>query len=170
MPNEAGKSWPVSTRCTPAYAAARETSTDSMSACGWGERSIFMCSMRGSTTSSAKRVRPVTLARPSTRRRGLPITFISHSPRAFFNRLDDLLVAGAAAKVPRNRLLDAFARRLRLVREQRLGGEQAAGRAVAALSGAEISKGRLQRMQLRTLRHTFHRLNRTPGTFQRQHK
>src|SRR3954467_11060881 len=129
MPNEAGKSLPVSTRGTPPEAAARETSIDSMSACGCGERSIFMCSIRGSTTSSAKRVRPVTLARPSTRRRGLPMTFIDHPPRAFFDCLDDLLVPGAAAKVPRNRLLDAFARRLRLVREQRLGGEQDPGRA-----------------------------------------
>src|SRR3954465_1465014 len=170
MPNEAGKSLPVRTRCTPAYAAAREPSIDSMSACGCGERSIFMCSIRGSTTSSAKRVSPVTLARPSTRRRGLPMTFIGHPPRALFDRLNDLLVTGAAAKVARNRFLDALARGLRLVCEQGLRREQDAGRAVAALRGAEVGKGGLQRMQLRTERHPFHRLDRTPGAFQRQHQ
>src|SRR5580765_7540886 len=174
MPNEAGKSLPVSTRCTPAYAAARETSIDSLSACGWGERSIFMCSMRGSTTSSAKRVRPVTLARPSTRRRALPMTFIGHPPRAFFDRLDDLLVAGAAAKVAGNRLLDALARRLRLVRKQRLGGEQDARRAVTALRGAQVGKGGLQRMEPRArfprFGHTFHRFHRAPGALERQHQ
>src|SRR5689334_1626299 len=170
MPNEAGKSLPVRTRCTPAYATARETSIDSMNACGCGERSSFMCSMRGSTTSSAKRVSPVTLARPSTRRRGLPMTFIGHPPRAFFDRLDDLLVPGAAAQVARDRFLDTLARRLRLVREQRLGGEQDPGRAIAALCGAEIGEGGLQRMQLRPARQALHRLDRAPGAFERQHE
>src|SRR5256885_1908727 len=81
MPNDVGKSLPVRTRCTPGCALARDTSVDSMSACGCGERSSFICSMRGRTRSSAKRVCPVTLARPSTRRRGLPITFIPPAPR-----------------------------------------------------------------------------------------
>src|SRR5882724_3175463 len=74
MPKVTGKSLPVSTRWTPGCARARETSIDSMVACGMGDRSSLQCTMRGSITSSAKRVRPVTLARPSTRRRGLPIT------------------------------------------------------------------------------------------------
>src|SRR3981189_1653801 len=130
MPKVTGKSLPVSTRCTPDRETAFEKSIDSIIACAWGERSIFICSMRGSTMSSAKRVWPVTFARPSTRRRGLPRTFIAHPPCAFGNRFLNLLVAGAAAEIARDRLPDPLARGTRLMREQRLGGERDARRAV----------------------------------------
>src|SRR5438552_8454022 len=103
--------------------------------------------MRGNTMSSAKRVCPVTFARPSTRRRGLPTILIVHPTRALLDRLDDLLVAGAAAQVAGDRLLDAARRWLRLAREQRLGSKQDARGAIAALRSAEIGKRRLQRMQ-----------------------
>ena len=43
---------------------ARDTSIDSMIACGTDERSSLQCTARGSITSSAKRVRPVTLGAP----------------------------------------------------------------------------------------------------------
>src|SRR5262245_52259125 len=105
-----------------------------------------MCSMRGRTMSSAKRVWPVTLARPSTRRRGLPRTFI-HLPRGFLDCFKDLLITGAAAEVARDGLFDSFPRRRRLFFEQRLRGHQDAGRAVAALRGAEVGERGLQRMQ-----------------------
>ena len=49
-------------------ARARATSTLLMRACGNGDRSSFACSIRGSITSSANFVCPVTLARASTRR------------------------------------------------------------------------------------------------------
>src|SRR5215471_12987070 len=45
-----------------------------MRACGCGERKSLQCAMRGREMSSANRVCPVTFARPSTRRRGTPIT------------------------------------------------------------------------------------------------
>src|SRR5207245_7545686 len=124
MPKVTGKSLPVSTRCTPDRETAFEKSIDSIIACAWGERSNFMCSMRGSTMSSAKRVWPVTLARPSTRRRGLPRTFIAHPARTLFDRFDDLLVTGAPAEIPGDRPIDALARGMRLVREERRGGHQ----------------------------------------------
>src|SRR5262245_3142339 len=104
-----------------------------------------MCSMRGSTMSSAKRVWPVTLARPSTRRRGLPRTFI-HLPRGFLDCLKDLLVTRAAAEISGDRFLDAFARGIGLFFEQRLRGHQDPGRAVAALRGTEVGERGLQRM------------------------
>src|SRR5690242_2246201 len=139
-----------------------------MSACACGERRSFMCSMRGSTRSSAKRVCPVTFARPSTRRRGLPRTFIVHPPSALLDRLDDLLVAGAAAQVPGDGLLDALARGLRLARKERLCREQDARRAVAALRGAEIGECRLQGVELSAERHAFHRFDRAASALERE--
>src|SRR5687767_16015953 len=115
MPKVTGKSLPVRTRWTPGWFFAFEVSIALMSACGCGERKSFMCSMRGSTMSSANRVCPVTLARPSTRRRGLPRTFIAHPFGRLFDRLEDLLVAGAAAQISRDRLLDAFPGGMRLL-------------------------------------------------------
>src|SRR5213083_706155 len=170
MPKVTGKSLPVSTRCTPGWAFAFSTLISSTSACACGERKSFMCSMRGSTMSSAKRVWPVTLARPSTRRRGLPRTFIAHPARTLLDRFDDLLVAGAAAEIPGDRLIDALARGMRLVREQRLGGHQDPRRAVAALRSAKIGEGRLQRMQLGAAGEAFHRIDGATFAFERQHE
>src|SRR5882762_1806143 len=146
MPKVTGKFLPVRTRCTPGWAFAFSTFTSWITACACGERKSFMCSMRGSMMSSAKRVWPVTLARPSTRRRALPRTFIAHPARTLFDRFDDLLVTRAAAEIARDRFVDALARGMGLVREQRLGGHQDAGRAVAALGRAEVRESRLQRM------------------------
>src|SRR2546430_434151 len=170
MPKVTGKSLPVSTRCTPGWAFAFSTLISSTSACACGERKSFMCSMRGSTMSSAKRVWPVTLARPSTRRRGLPRTFIAHPARTLFDRFDDLLVTGATAEIPGDRLVNALARGMRLAREQCLGGHQDAGRAIAALRGAEVGKGRLQGMELGAAAQTFHGFDRPPLAFQREHQ
>jgi hypothetical protein len=55
--------------------------------------------MRGSAMSSANRVCPVTFARPSTRRRGLPMTFMLHPPRGLLDGFEDLLIARAAAQI-----------------------------------------------------------------------
>src|SRR5688500_8583550 len=148
MPKVTGKSLPVRTRCTPGCALAFSQSMDSISAWGWGERRSRMCSMRGRTTSSAKRVWPVTLARPSTRRRGLPITFMRHSPGGFLDGFEDLLVAGAAAQVSGDRFLDSFPGGLRLLLQQGLRRHQDPRGAVAALRGAEVGERGLQRMEL----------------------
>src|SRR5688500_6220819 len=122
-----------------------------------------MCSMRGSTMSSAKRVWPVTLARPSTRRRGLPMTFMfdplsrfcPEPPCGFLNGLENLLIARTAAKVSGDRLPDRLPRRRRVALEQRLGGHEDAGGAVAALRGAEVGEGGLQGMELGAARKAF---------------
>src|SRR5688572_10124325 len=97
---------------------------DSINACGCGLRSIRRCSMRGSTTSSAKRVWPVTLARPSTRRHGLPRTFIAHPGCGLLDRFENLLIPGAAAQVSRDGLLDSFPGRIFFALEQRLRGHE----------------------------------------------
>src|SRR5688572_16757398 len=170
MPKLTGKSLPVSTRCTPGCAFAFSQSMDSIKACGWGERSRRMCSMRGSTTSSAKRVWPVTLARPSTRRRGLPITFMLHSPCGFFDGLEDLLIPRAPAKIPRDGLLDSFPRRILFMLQQRLRGHENARRAVAALGGAKVGKRGLQGVQLGAARQALHRVDRAAAAFHGEHQ
>src|SRR5688500_7819558 len=102
--------------------------------------------MRGSTTSSAKRVWPVTLARPSTRRRGLPRTFM-HSLRGFFDRLEDLLIPGAAAEIARDRFPNPFSGRSGFPFEQRLGRHEDPRGAIAALRGPKIRESGLKGMQ-----------------------
>src|SRR5688572_16901914 len=170
MPKVTGKSLPVRTRCTPGKDAAFEKSIEIILACGCGLRSSRMCSMRGRTMSSAKRVWPVTLARPSTRRRGLPRTFIAHPLRRFFDGFKNLLVAGTAAQVARDRLLDAVARWIRLVLEERLSGHQDARCAIAALGGAEVGEGALQRMERRPVRQALDGFNRLALALKGQHQ
>src|SRR4030095_12380759 len=52
--------------------------------------------------------------------------------RRFFDRRDDVAVAGAAAQVAGDRLLDLLVAGLRAFAEQTVGGHQHAGSAVAA--------------------------------------
>jgi hypothetical protein len=68
MPNGVGSSFPVAIATTPGAASAAETSMERMRACATFERRSLQWSIRGRTRSSAKRVCPVTLAAPSTRR------------------------------------------------------------------------------------------------------
>src|SRR5712692_1884391 len=168
MPNVTGKSLPVRTRCTPGCCCAFSVLISSIKACGWGERSSFVCSMRGRTMSSANRVWPVTLARPSTRRRGLPRTFKLQPSRSFFDRLEDLLVSGTTTKISGNCLSNPGAARVRFFHEQRLGGHEDSRSAVAALRGAEVGERGLQRVQLGAARHAFDGLNRAALAFERE--
>src|ERR1041384_6658217 len=123
------------TALTPRRAAACDASIDTMRAWGCGLRSSFAFSMRGRNRSSANFVAPVTLAVASTLRSGLPTTakaavgrsggravcFLPDAiqrlrsrlrflpPHARCGQLDgfvDLDVAGAAAQVARQRVLD----------------------------------------------------------------
>src|SRR6266513_4997240 len=135
-----------------------------------GERSSFMCSMRGRTMSSAKRVWPVTLARPSTRRRGLPMTFMFQPARGFLDRLEDLLIPGAAAKVARNGFLDSFPVGHSFFVEERFRGHQDPGGAVAELRGAEVGDSRLQGMQLRAAAEALDRFHRAALALGGQHQ
>ena len=61
------------------------------------------------------------------------------------DRLDDLLVAGAAAEVAGEALLDLGARRVRVSAQERTRGDELARDAEAALDGAGLEEGRLER-------------------------
>src|SRR2546426_8452613 len=151
IPNGIGRSGPVSTACTPSSCFARVTSIDTMRAWGWVLRSSLQYSMRGKARSSANRVAPVTFATASTFRIALPIirrsdgrtvgrsdTFLpaikrfaswfglfpTHAGRGQLYRFIDLDIAGAAAEVAGERVLDVVAGRVRIGFEQRLGGQE----------------------------------------------
>src|SRR5579859_1280280 len=105
----------VSTAFTPASALAFETSIRLMRACATVLRLIFACSMPGSFTSPAYCAAPVTLARMSERRTGLPTTLMSPTLellRRFLNGFDDSRVAGAAADVAGDAEANLFLGRL----------------------------------------------------------
>src|SRR6266568_458672 len=116
MPNGIGRSRPVSMAWTPSRLAAAAVSIDTMRACGSVLRSSLQYSIRGNARSSAKRVVPVTFATASTFRIAFPMILcpaMDHLPHALGRELDgfvDLDVAGAAAEVARQRVLDLVAR------------------------------------------------------------
>ena len=65
-----------------------------------------------------------------------------------FDRLDDLRVSGAAAQIARKIILDLFLARLRLLRQQRLGHQDEARRAIAALEAAGLDESLLDGIEL----------------------
>src|SRR2546422_6045977 len=79
-----------------------------------------------------------------------------------FRSVEDLRVAGAAAEVAGQRLLDLVARRGRRLVEQRLRGEQDAGRAVTTLGRPELGERLLQWMELAALGHALDRRDLSP--------
>src|SRR6266851_1497073 len=96
--------------------------------------------------------------------------FASHPRRGQLDRFIDLDIAGAAAEVTGERVLDLVARRLRIGFEERFGGEEESGRAVPALRGAQVGERLLQRMELATLRHSFDRAHGVTGAREAQHQ
>src|SRR3989454_1126498 len=183
IPNGIGRSFPVSTALTPGRARACAASTRTMRACGCGLCSSLLYSMRGRERSSANFVTPRTLAVASTLRSAFPTTrravgrSAAFLPRAIqrlpcrlcaltpqtgrgqLHRLVDLDVAGAAAEVARQGLLDLVAVGARVVGEEGVGGEEEGWGAVAALGGAQHREGFLQRVEPAALRQPFHRLH-----------
>ena len=94
--------------------------------CARGERGSGAGARTASAAARCRRrtcVCPVTFARASTRRRGLADDVHDRSDRGF-DRLDNLLVAGAPAEISRQRLADLIARGMRRSVEQRLGGDE----------------------------------------------
>src|SRR3989454_5105040 len=92
----------------------------------------------------------------------LPCRLCALTPQARrrqFHRLVDLDVAGTAAEVARQGLLDLVATGAWGIGEERVGGEEEGWGAVAALGGAQRREGFLQRVQLAALRQPFHRLH-----------
>src|SRR4029078_127033 len=156
---------PTRVASTPGWAAARETSTFRMRACGCGERRRRAKAMRGRTRTAPNTVCPVTFAAASTLTSGCPMTVRSfrscsgtrgpHPLGGHLDRLEDLRVPGAPARVPRRRFRDLLARGRRLLLEQGGRGQQEPRSAVAALRGPEGGEGLLKRMQGRP-RHPFH--------------
>ena len=67
------------------------------------------------------------------------------APRRRQDRVDDLAVAGAPAEVAAQQCGDALGRRRRVLVEERLGGQQHAGGAEAALHGAVLDERLLER-------------------------
>src|ERR1044072_3912607 len=104
--------------------------------------------------SSANRVWPVHLARASTLRKGLPTTFFgfpllplfitinylsgrlrrfaAHARCSQFDRFVNFYIARAAAQIPRQRFLDFFARRLRILLKQFFRSQKKTRRAIPA--------------------------------------
>ena len=78
-----------------------------------------------------------------------PISRRARSAAADKHRVDDRLVAGAAADVAGDRLDHVVAARIGIGVEQRLGGDDHAGRAEAALGGEAVGEGALHRMRAR---------------------
>src|SRR5215475_4811148 len=72
---------------------------------------------------------------------------------------DDLVVAGAATEVAGEPVTRLGLRRIRIAVEQRLGGDQQARRAEAALQRRMFQEFSLQRMQIVSARHALDRLN-----------
>src|SRR5260370_20514211 len=93
-----------------------------------------------------------------------------HSCRRQLHRLVDLDVAGAAAKVAGERLLDLVSRRLGIGGEQGLGREQKCGRAVATLRCADLGECVLQRVQARAVRHALDGLHAPARAREPQHE
>src|SRR2546422_7166576 len=83
----------------------------------------------------------------------------SQARRRQFHRLVDLDVAGTAAEVARQGLLDLVATGVWVVGEECVGGEEEGWGAVAALGGAQRREGFLHRAQSAALRQPFHRLD-----------
>src|SRR6266545_3242552 len=195
IPNGIGRSGPVSTACTPSSCFAAVISIETMRACGSVLRSSLQYSILGNARSSANFVAPVTFATASTFRSAFPMMrwadgrmggwadlpaierfcfgfgfFAAHARRRQLHRLIDLDVAGAAAKVSRERVFDFVARGFGIGLEECFSGEQKRGRAIAALRGAEIGEGLLEGVELAALCHRFDRPDRMALAGKSQHQ
>src|SRR6202035_1156856 len=96
------------------------------------------CNKPGSSTSSMNKALPVSSRRSSLRLTGSPnvrvdMASVSHPLRGRHDRVDDILVAGAAAQVAGKRLAYLVLGRRRILVEKGGHGHQDARLAVAAL-------------------------------------
>src|SRR6266566_978002 len=169
------RSLPVMTATTPGMARAFDVSMFLMRACASGLRAMSMYSMPGSFTSStylpfprmkrASSLRltlwpmpPISIATDL----GLPFSGLAHRSRRVVDRLDDIHVTGAAAKVPRDRLAYLELRRLLVRREEGDGGHHHSGSAEATLQTVLLVEAFLDRMELAVLLETFDRRDGAP--------
>src|ERR1700722_5146228 len=94
----------------------------------------------------------------------------AHLRRRIEHGADDLVVAGAAAEVAGEPVACLGLARVRVAREQRLGGDQEAGRAEAALQRRMLEELLLQRMQVVAVRHALDGLDRVPFGLDGEHQ
>jgi hypothetical protein len=87
-----------------------------------------------------------------------------------FDGFEDLLITGAPAQIPRERLLDLIAGRAWMLVEERLRRHKKAGRAVTTLRRTEIGKRLLQWVQASVGRQPFDRRHFTPAAVDAEHK
>ena len=130
-----------------------------------GLRRILPISMPGAVTSAPNLARPVTLSTPSGRSGRVPTTLnlcvagsrvvyraacqpFLISAAASWHRAHDLVVTGAAAEIAGQPEANLGLGRIGVALEQRLGRDQEARRADAALQGGMLEELALQRMQL----------------------
>ncbi len=80
---------------------------------------------------------------------------LRHFPGCRFHGIDDLLIAGAAAKITAHSLTDLLPCRFCVAPEEVRCREDHAGRAEAALDGSVLDKGFLQGMEFFSERNPF---------------
>src|SRR6185369_14592771 len=138
-------------------AQALVVSTDTMRAWAWGLRRISMWSIPGSLKSSVKFPLPRMRRSSSTRltRAPSPPTEISstaihglHLPGRPLDGVDDVLVAGAAAEVPRDRPPDVVVGGMRVVLQEGRRRQHHARRAEPALQAVLLLEAFLDGVQL----------------------
>src|SRR5712691_8336103 len=81
---------------------------------------------------------------PASLRRERSFPFLRHALRRELHRLDDLLIAGAAAQVSADRIADLLFGRIRIRIQQSLGSDQHPWSAVAALQAVRLAEAVLQ--------------------------
>jgi len=87
-----------------------------------------------------------------------------------FDGLENLLIAGAPAEIPREGFADLIAGRVRVLVEERLGRDEIAGRTVAALRGAEIGERFLQRVKPAVDGQSLDGRHAAPAAFDAEHE
>src|SRR5712672_866636 len=90
--------------------------------------------------------------------------------RRAFHRIDDRLIAGAAAVISGKMLADFLAVRFALLLQQILRGHQHARRAVAALKGVAVTKGSLEIGDLTAVGQSLDGFDRCAMRLHREHQ
>src|SRR5947208_3134170 len=116
-------------------------------ACACSLRRNATCSIPSSRTSSTKSARPVSSRASSLRRTRLP-TSRGWGATGQLHRVDDVLVARAAAQVPAQRVADLRIAGGCVVAQERDERHEDAGGAEAALQRVRLAESRLQRVEL----------------------
>src|SRR5213596_1800061 len=148
----APRSTAVYTAATPGRARAAEASTLARRAWACWLRRKATCSSPSSGTSSTKSARPVRSRASSLRRTRAPIPLRAWGgggggATGESHGRDDVLVTGAAAQIPGQRLADLALVRIGMLAQERHERHEDARRAEAALQPVSLAERGLKRMQ-----------------------